>query len=452
MNINPEFRRNLWLELTPSRLVGMPLVLGVLFFLAYLLDNKQYGEGVAKTALVLFGLLAFLWGTRLASEALIAEIRDHTWDNQRMSVIGPWSMTWGKLLGSTIYPWYGSLICLLVYLTSRPDLGLSLVETAVLMVGSGLLGQAVGLLSSQQAIRKSQRYGRFQTTAFLVLGAGCAVSLLNWPFSESAGIFWYDRYYPDDHFVLASLMVFLAWAVFGIYRLIRAELQLKSQPWAWALFVLFLMAYVAGFLGESRWADGQSLSQLRLLGAFLIAMTLAYAMVFCERKDPVAFRRLLQYLGHRKWGRALEAFPLWLSTLPFVILTCILLVSVDLTSEAIDETKHVAVPAVAMVLFMLRDFGIVLFLNLGRAPKRADMLTILFLFLLYGVIPTILTGLDLDHLTGIFWPVPGVSVEIILPAALVQAVAMLGLVGYRWRKSHRFASLPSAQSPLRKDF
>jgi hypothetical protein len=34
MNINPEFRRNLWLELTPSRLVGMPLVLGVFFFLA----------------------------------------------------------------------------------------------------------------------------------------------------------------------------------------------------------------------------------------------------------------------------------------------------------------------------------------------------------------------------------------------------------------------------------
>ena len=33
MHINPEFRRNLWLELTPSRLVGMPLVLGVFFFL-----------------------------------------------------------------------------------------------------------------------------------------------------------------------------------------------------------------------------------------------------------------------------------------------------------------------------------------------------------------------------------------------------------------------------------
>ncbi len=155
MSINPEFRRNLWLELTPSRLVGMPVILGTLLYLAYLLDNEQYAESVANTALILFGLLAVLWGTRLASEALITEIRDHTWDSQRMSVIGPWSMTWGKLLGSTIYPWYGALLCLLVYITSQPSLGLSVIETVVLMVASGLLGQAIGLLSSLQATGKT---------------------------------------------------------------------------------------------------------------------------------------------------------------------------------------------------------------------------------------------------------------------------------------------------------
>ncbi len=436
MNINPEFRRNLWLELTPSRLVGMPIILGVLLFLAYLLDDKQYGESVANTALTLFGLLAFLWGTRLSCEALFSEIRDHTWDSQRMSVIGPWSMTWGKLLGSTIYPWYGALLCLLVYLTSRPALGLSLIETAVLMVGSGLLGQAIGLLSSLQAIRKSQRYGRFQTTAFLILGASCSLSVLSWPFAESEGVFWYGHTFPDDRFVLASLVVFLAWAVCGIYRLIRAELQLRSQPWVWALFVIFLMGYVAGFIGDESWANGQSLGQQRLIVAFLVAIMLAYGTVFCERKDPVAFRRLLQHLGHGEWGRAMEVLPLWLSTLPFVILSCTLLVAVDLISGPVEEASQVVVPAVAMLLFLLRDFGLMLFLNLGRIPKRADMLTILFLVLLYGVIPTILTALDLGRLAGMFWPVPGVSAAIVLPAALFQAVVMLWLMVRRWRKNH----------------
>ena len=437
MKINPEFRRNLWLELTPYRLVGMPLILGCLFFLAYTLDGKRYGAGVANTALVLFGLLAFLWGTRLASEALISEIRDHTWDSQRMSVIGPWSMTWGKLLGSTIYPWYGALLCLLVFLTSQPTLGLSVAKTTVLLLGSGLLGQAIGLLSSLQAIRKNQRYGRFQTTAFLVLGAGCSVSVVSWPFDESTSLFWYGRYYPDNHFVLASLVVFLAWAVFGIYRLIRAELQLKSLPWAWGLFVFFLMSYFAGFYGEESWLTGQSVWQPRLLSAFLTALVLAYGAVFSERKDPVAFRRLLQSFGQREWRRAMEIFPLWLSTLPFVILSCAMLVVVALTSGPVWGMAQVAVPAVAMVLFLLRDLGIVLFLNLGRVPKRADMLTILFLALLYGVIPTLLTALGLGRLTGLFWPVQGMPAEIVLPAALLQAVAMLWLMVRRWRKNHQ---------------
>ena len=437
MNINPEFRRNLWLELTPYRLVGMPMILGALLFLAYLLDGKQYGEAVAKTALVLFGLLACLWGVRLASETLITEIRDHTWDSQRMSVIGPWSMTWGKLLGSTIYPWYGALLCLLVYLTSRPALGLSLIETAVLMVGSGLLGQAIGLLSSLQAIRKSQRYGRLQTTAFLVLGAGCAVSLLNWPFSASASTFWYDRVYPDNRFVLLSLVVFLGWAIFGIYRLIRAELQLKSLPWAWGLFVMFLAAYVAGFLGEGRWESGQSVWSLRVLSAFITTLALAYGTAFSERKDPVALRRLLQSLGQREWARAMQVLPLWLSSLPFVALTCALLVAVEFNSVPEEGVKQMTATAVAMVLFLLRDLGILLFLNLGKIPKRADMLTVLLLVLLYAVLPTILSALDLDLLAGFFWPAPGVSAGIVVPAALFQAVVMLWLMVARWRKNHR---------------
>lgn len=436
MNINPEFRRNLWLELTPYRLIGMPLILGVLLFLAFLLDDRQYGEGVATTALVLFVLLAFLWGIRLASETLISEIRDHTWDSQRMSVIGPWSMTWGKLLGSTIYPWYGALLCLLVYLTAKPSFGLTLIETAVLMIGSGLLGQAIGLLSSLQAIRKNQRYGRVQTTAFLALGAGCAVSVLSWPFAKAEGVFWYGQYHADDRFVLTSLVLFLGWAMFGIYRLIRAELQLKNLPWAWGLFVLFLMVYLAGFLGEGHWGGSQSVWQQRLLGAFLVALALAYSSLFSERKDPVALRRLLQHLGQGQGRRALQILPLWLSTLPFVLLTCAILVLAEFTAGARIAAESMAVPAVAMVLFLLRDFALLLFLNLGRNPKRADMLTVLLLVLLYSVLPTILAALDLDLLTGLFWPLPGASAMIVLPAALIQAIAMLWLLMSRWRKSH----------------
>ena len=436
MNINPEFRRNLWLELTPSRLVGMPLVLGLLFFLAYLLDDKQYGENVATTALLLFGLLACLWGTRLASESLITEIREHTWDGQRMSVIGPWSMTWGKLLGSTAYPWYGSLLCMLVYLTSRPALGLSLPGTVVLLLGSGLLGQAVGLLSSLQATRKNQRYGRFQTTVFLVLGAGCSVTLLSWPFADSTQILWYGRSYPDGSFVLSSMLLFLIWAMFGIYRLLRVELQLRSRPWAWCMFVLFMIIYLAGFLEEGGWLAGYSLLQERLLLAFSVSVVMVYGMIFSENKNPIVFRRLLKHLGRGEWAQVTEAFPLWLTTLPFVILTGLLLVGAELSSAPSGPHLKFSVSVVATAFFLLRDIGIVLYLNLGRIPKRADMLTMLLLFLLYGAVPLTLPGLNLDLLAGMFWPLQGMPAEIILPASAGQALFLLVLLVRRWRNNH----------------
>ncbi|MBM3559471.1 MAG: hypothetical protein FJX53_06295, partial [Alphaproteobacteria bacterium] len=33
-----------------------------------------------------------------------------------MSALGPWRMTWGKLLGSTRFVWYGAAICAVGYL------------------------------------------------------------------------------------------------------------------------------------------------------------------------------------------------------------------------------------------------------------------------------------------------------------------------------------------------
>ncbi|HEU0264151.1 MAG TPA: hypothetical protein VFR01_00325, partial [Geobacterales bacterium] len=97
---NPEFRRNLWLEMTPYRLVGMPLVLAPLFYLVGKINDFD-SKSLVGTAVSLYFILAILWGTRLASEAVLSEIRDQTWDSQRLSAISPWQMTWGKLFGAT---------------------------------------------------------------------------------------------------------------------------------------------------------------------------------------------------------------------------------------------------------------------------------------------------------------------------------------------------------------
>ena len=47
---------------------------------------------------------------------MVGEIRDRTWDGQRLSSLGAGTMIWGKLFGSTIFNWFGGAICLAVIL------------------------------------------------------------------------------------------------------------------------------------------------------------------------------------------------------------------------------------------------------------------------------------------------------------------------------------------------
>jgi hypothetical protein len=171
MESNPEFQRNLWLELTPYRLAGMPLILGAVFYLAFVSDSYRLAGSVASTANGLFFLITMIWGTKLASETVMNEIRDHTWDGQRMSALTPWQLVWGKLFGSTVYTWYGASICLLAYYLAVPDKStLQAGETVLALLCSGILAHAVSMLASLVVIQKERKFNKSQTAAILLFG------------------------------------------------------------------------------------------------------------------------------------------------------------------------------------------------------------------------------------------------------------------------------------------
>lgn len=437
---SPEFRRNLWLEMTPYRLIGMPLVLGIIFFLAYLLDDGRLDQGVASTALTFFVILTILWGTRMSSESVVGEIRDHTWDNQRMSILGPWAMTWGKLLGSTIYPWYGALFCLIAYILAAPAASpVSVARIILLMIALGLFSQAIGLLASLQAIRKSRVYGRSQAAGFLILGIVVTMPILSLAFGDLPDPTFFGIQLPAFDFLLGSLFIFLTWTIIGISRVMRAELQIKGYPWVWCSFVLFLMIYCSGFIGpEIKFEVQLTATPVRVITAFHIAVGLVYFMAFNEKKDPIAFKRMIQAVRDKAWSRVLENLPCWLATLALVLATGMLLTTILVSAYISDSAAgRFSTYAPAVILFLLRDLGLLLFLNLGRSPKRADMLTILFLVLLYGVIPMIFKALELDVLTGLFWPRFDFSPLIILSAGLIEAGLVSWLLVKRWNSSTR---------------
>lgn len=198
----------------------------------------------------------------------------------------------------------------------------------------------------------------------------------------------------------------------------------EALPYAWGGFVLFLMLYVPGF------ADGVS---GKLVVAGVTSAALTYLMALLEKKDPVAIGRLLQWRREGHARKVLEGLPCWVVTLPFVLASAVLLglVPGDLAAAAGGFGSRALI--VAAVAFLVRDVGLLLYLNLAKKPQRADMFMILCLALLYGLFPGVLEMMDAASATAVFWPRDsywGIS----LAASVLSAVGAWKLVVIRWRR------------------
>ena len=136
--MNPEFRRQLWLQFSATRLIVLPLLVLACFAAAGLSQPDDLPQTLALVGAALFGLLVWGMGTLAAGASVIDEITEHTWDQQRMSALQPWAMTWGKLAGATSYGWYGGLICLLVAVPGAMLMGRG--DTVLWFVVAGVLG------------------------------------------------------------------------------------------------------------------------------------------------------------------------------------------------------------------------------------------------------------------------------------------------------------------------
>ena len=116
--IDPYFRRNVVLGCAPPRLVRAGAGLSALLALAWLVNGRGFGTITENAALACFVVFTGAWGAQLTSASLISELRGHTWDQQRLSALGPWAMAWGKLAGGPAAAWLCGGLCLAVYVFS----------------------------------------------------------------------------------------------------------------------------------------------------------------------------------------------------------------------------------------------------------------------------------------------------------------------------------------------
>jgi hypothetical protein len=418
--MNPELQRNLWLEASPFRLA---LITGLLFLV--FAATSVAPSGLATTsgaALALYWFFAVLWGTRSAALSVVSEIRERTWDGQKLSSIGPWQMVLGKLLGATAANWFGALLCLLFVVGYSWRDPASAITYGVILLALGVFAQAAALLSSLVLIRRQTGNWRLDTFLCQVAGIGAAFAYYSlWssiPAFERSGrqsVAWWGHDFNLSSFHLVSLLMFLGWALVGCWRAMRAELRFANGPFVWLAYLFYLSIYSAGF--ES-WIGRQvtlpvtaTASKLALVGMTLLAST--YSMVFLEPKDPVRLRWLSEQLRAGNLYKAFLALDCWMLSYAATLIVGVIL-------AATWAMGPFALVVLAMLGFLTRDVAIFVLLG-GKTGGRGDFAALAILGALYLLLPMILNGLNLRGLDFLFLPTAASALAVI--AAWGQGVA-----------------------------
>jgi hypothetical protein len=481
--MNPELQRNLWLELSPIRLIMMPAVIGLIFAAVWTtwgFGSEATGQlgAVAAAARFIYFFIVVIWGTWIAARLVTGEIRDRTWDFQRMSAISSWSMVTGKLIGGTAFVWYGGLICLvpIVMHTAATGGGDEVAREILFRVGMGLFAHASAFFVSMLAVRRMAASSRLASFFAMVAGIGAAawvwwvwVGTKDWPIDVQ--FTWFHIEMAAPTFMVISLLLFAGWAILGNWTLMRHELQIPTGPLVWIGFILFAMVYYAGQadffgildeLGQAAHRTSKAtggavgvdgipdsvLTSTRWAIAFAVALSLTYIAIIVAPKNWVQLRQARQqFLGGRV-PQALWNLPSWGYTIIAAVVAAIFLtgtlapITVNVANDLPTDWTITGVPldgvidlrptVFALLAFMIRDVGIVLWFNAAKRARRPDLAAVVTLWVLHSVVPALLAGTQALALLSFVspWPVNGDSwMQPVWPA--LEAALVFFLVAAR---------------------
>ena len=433
--MGPEFRRNLWLELTPRRIVFMVGILALIFFAAAVSGPSYTPYSAAET---IYYLIVVIWGARNAGLSIVGEIRDHTWDLQRLSSISASEMTWGKLFGSTIYNWFGGAICLAVMLVYGFTHGtpVSTILDLIYYVIVGLVAQASALLASLVAIRRRSAHSRLDVFLYQFTGIVAALAVFYlWQAADPASallfgkkstdvINWWGEIVGARPFLLISLAVFTGWILAGCYREMRRELKMHNGPLVWLGFLVFIGIYVAGF---DAWLPHDSNLPQWSVVALRLALTttafgvLTYVMVLLEPKDRVLYRWYGSQIASGAVGRALWSLQAWIMSYAATIIVALALIWWLFAQHAGAAYSALTVAGLG---FLTRDVAIFVFFAATR--RRGDFAALVTLVALYALFPAILNGLGVAVALPFFYPTP--SNPVWLGPAIVWGEAAVAVI------------------------
>lgn len=452
LTINPEFQRNVWIELTWYKVITTPLVMIALLYLGYLTGDDI--STVMRWAVGLFTLLTIVYGAYLAGDSIADEVQEHTWPLQRLTALSPWALSWGKILGSTLFAWYMGVWCLLAiafasWLSNDIDTELLIHAHPVLsifyLVGIALLFHTTAILASITQLEKTHTL--IKRTIFVpIVALMCAsmfapVILQKIP-TEATNVYWFYLSISAPLFATLSIYLHLAWFLCATTMLMRTELQFVNTIWVWLAFLAFESLYWIGFTFApsldrfSPFALYDAKLQLPIISVrmgivFLLCYFFAYVMAAVENINVIEIRNALRNRLTGHLTLISNILPRWVPTfLLTLFFGIVLLISIAIESDL--ETRMVTL-VFALIAFMLRDIGLFVFFDLA-GKKRHVTTAIVYLFLLYVIIPAIIKLLHLSFLLPIFYPRPDYHPIYALAAPIIQAAIVWRSVVYRFKQ------------------
>lgn len=429
---NPEFMRHIWLEFSLHRVLGLPTIILLICLMTSLLNTTSSDHSSVASVALSMTVLLLLWGTHLAAESMLVEVRERTWNAQRMSALSPWQLGWGKLFGSTLFAWYGVCWCLLIYLISSPELIAFKLQLSLFIILFGLLSQAVTMLFCLHSIDRANLL-RTQSFAYVML---VLVTIVPWLFAAMINIHqtvdWYGYEIAKLPFSIFSAALFLGWALAGIYRLMRQELQMRQGFFVWLGFELTLMVYLANFLSlpavESAFS---SVWIVKFTVAVVVALSLSYLMLLLEDSTAIDAKRWISAIIARRFDEAIQLTPCWLVSVCLTFLALVVLCLLPVNPLLQDVSISLILSA--MFLFALRDIALLLWVRFRIQYKASNsMAMVVYLACSYAVLPPILSAIGMDYLIFLFLPTIEHAGLLLLP--FIEAVLAFTLLYRRWRQ------------------
>ena len=460
---NPEFQRQLWLNWRPSLLAwSVGLVLLVMAMPFALAEPKNLAGALSFTAITGLWIAAALYGSVLAGRSLAEEASQNTWDWQRLSALSPWQMAWGKLLGASIYPWFGGILCAAVVLisgltaTDNPPRVILLLLAAILgglALHCGLMASRLHTMDANAANNNSsvikRLFGLFILLQMLPSALFLLIGLRNNESSSDLGSWWG---LPLGFSSLCLLMATLGLALglLALWRSMSTQLMVRTTPWAWALGCTATGLIVAGFFDSSQTSS--------LWPALVAAVSLlaTYFALFTEKNNAMVWRAVAFHTQQGNWRRMLQSLPLWPVSWLLALLFALLYTALAHLSATTAESLSLRALRMGgyQILWMcllhaLRDAGIYLFFAWRNTTRKPIGMALLTYFTLSAILPMFFhrengqLGLLFEPMFGLrgseFVEKMEVGAPLIAPLAWLVMAAHLAIVGallvWRWRQS-----------------